>query len=285
MMKIRDVLIGFIVSAVVVGIAVSCGGGSGGESSPPPVASGTGRGAVVVDTGTGEITGSVFVSGLSGTPTSVGLYQGAAGANANPNTSIFDLDLASGTATVPANKSLTNPQITALQANGLYFLVKTTTFPNGEIRGQIDNTANLTAGLGTLNAAQEVVAMGQPPVVSGGTGRGTIVANSTTGQIIAGVMTYTGLTTMATAAHIHVGAAGSNGGIRVNFSPATAIAIVRDPAVAMDPSVDLPALTAGNLYFNVHTGMYGAGEIRGQIAPTTTQEVRSAALTTAQVVP
>src|SRR5204863_3796001 len=34
MMKIRDVLIGFVVSAIVVGIAVSCGGGSGSSSGP-----------------------------------------------------------------------------------------------------------------------------------------------------------------------------------------------------------------------------------------------------------
>src|SRR6266571_6264783 len=33
MMKIRDVLIGFVVSAIVVGVAVSCGGG--GSSSGP----------------------------------------------------------------------------------------------------------------------------------------------------------------------------------------------------------------------------------------------------------
>src|SRR5947208_7315655 len=34
MMKIRDVVIGFVVSAIVVGIVVSCGGGSGSSSGP-----------------------------------------------------------------------------------------------------------------------------------------------------------------------------------------------------------------------------------------------------------
>ena len=34
MMKIRDVLIGFIVSAVVVGTIVSCGSGGGGGGAP-----------------------------------------------------------------------------------------------------------------------------------------------------------------------------------------------------------------------------------------------------------
>jgi hypothetical protein len=111
--------------------------------------------------------------------------------------------------------------------------------------------------------------------------------DSTTGQIIAGVVTYTGLTTNAILTHIHQGAAGVNGNIRVNFSPATATAgtaTVTDPSTGMT-SGDLTDLGAGNMYFNVHTGMYGGGEIRGQVAITTTQDVRSASLTTGQVVP
>ena len=281
MTNIRNVVIGAVVSALVVGVVVSCGGGGGGSSSTPAaaVASGTGRGAVVVDTGTGEITGGIFFSGLSGTPTSVGLYQAAAGADANPNTSIFDLDLASGVANLPANKSLTGPQVAALQANGLYFLVKTTTFPSGEIRGQINNTTNLTAGLGSLTNAQEV-----PATAGGATGRGTLVVDSTTALIITSVMTYNNRTGPPLLAHIHTGAAGVNGGIRVNFSPATSVATVTDPTQPL-AAQDMTDFAAGNLYFNVHTGIYGGGEIRGQIATTTTHDVRSAALTTAQVIP
>jgi hypothetical protein len=280
-MRIRNVAIGLAVSALVAGVIVSCGGGGGGGGTPA-VASGTGRGAVVVDTGTGEITGSVFFSGMSGTPTSVGIFEAPAGQNANPATPIIAMDVTSGGATVPAASSLSAGQVTSLQANGLYFLVKTSTFPNGELRGQINTTTGMTAGLGSLDNGQEV-----PPTVSSATGRGTVVVDSTTGLIIAGVVTYTGLTTNATLTHIHTGAAGVNGGIRVNFSPATATAgtaTVTDPSTPVT-SQDLTDLTAGNTYFNVHTGMFGGGEIRGQIAITTTQDVRSASLTTGQVVP
>jgi hypothetical protein len=281
-MRIRNVAIGLTVSALVAGVLYSCGGGGGGGSSTPAVASGTGRGAVVVDTGTGEITGSVFFSGMSGTPTSVGIFEAPAGQNANPATPIITMDVTSGGATVPANSSLTAGQITSLQGNGLYFLVKTSTFPNGELRGQINTTTGMTAGLGSLDNGQEV-----PPTVSSATGRGTVVVDSTTGLVIAGVVTYTGLTTNATLTHIHTGATGVNGGIRVNFNPATATAgtaTVTDPSTPIT-SQDLTDLTAGNTYFNVHTGMFGGGEIRGQIAITTTQDVRSASLTTGQVVP
>ena len=282
MINVRSIVIGLIVSVLVAGVMVACGGGGGGGGGAPAVASGTGRGAVVVDTGTGNITGSVFFSGMSGTATSVGLFEAPAGQNANPNTAIVQMDVGSGGATVPVNTSLTPTQVTSLQNNGLYFLVKTTTFPNGELRGQINNTSNLTAGVGDLDNNQEV-----PATVSSGTGRGTVVVDPTNGQIIAGVITYTGLTTNAILSHIHQGAVGVNGDIKVNYNPANATAgtaTVLDPTVGMT-SQDLTDLGAGNLYFNVHTGMYGGGEIRGQIATTTTQDVRSGSLSTGQVVP
>src|SRR5262245_33746442 len=110
-MRIRNVVIGLGVSALVAGVIVSRGGGGGGGAvgGPPAVASGPGRGAVVVDTGTGEITGGVFFSGMSGTPTSVGIFEAPAGQNqaANPTTPIIAMDVGSGGATIPANKSLT----------------------------------------------------------------------------------------------------------------------------------------------------------------------------------
>jgi hypothetical protein len=285
-MNARNIVVGAVIAAVVAGVVVSCGGGSGGGgSSSPPVMSGTGRGALVVDTSTGAVTGSVFFSGMSGTPTSVGIFQGDAGQNANPNTPIITMNVTSSGATVPAGSSLTtgaSSQVTALQANGLYFLVKTSTFPNGELRGQINNTSGMTAGLGSLDNTQEV-----PPSVSTATGSGMVVVNSTTGDIIAGVVTYTGLTSNAILTHIHQGAVGANGDIKVNYSPANATAgtaTVTDPSTPMT-SQDLTDLGAGNLYFNVHSGNYTGGEIRGQIATTTTQDVRSASLDTVQVVP
>jgi len=62
-MNIRNVAIGVIASALVAGIVVSCGGGGGGyggggsPAAAPPVASGTGRGALVVDATTRDIAG------------------------------------------------------------------------------------------------------------------------------------------------------------------------------------------------------------------------------------
>lgn len=284
-MNVRDVLIGFILSAVVVGIAVSCGGGGGGYggsgSSMPPVASGTGRGAVVVDATTRGITGGLSFKGLSGSVTSVGIYQAAAGQNQTATTAIIELTVDRVNAVVPANTpALTVDQFNALQAGNLYFLIKTSTFPSGEIRGQITGTANLVAGLApSIDAAQE-----GGGVMSSGTGTGAFVVDSSTRLIIAGLMTYANLNNpLPSAAHIHSSAQAN--AVRVNFlPPLAALATPTDPDTPIT-STDLTDFSNGNLYFNVHTATYPGGEIRGAIVPTTTQVVRSATLDTMQVVP
>ncbi len=289
-MNFRNVLVGLIASAVLAGIAVSCGGGSGGydntPAAPAAVASGTGRGALVVDATTRDITGGLSFKGLSGTLTSAGIYQAAAGQNAA--TPIINLTVDRVNAVVPAGTpALTVDQFNALQAGNLYFLIKTSTFPNGEIRGQITGMTNLVAGLApSIDAAQE-----GGTVVSSGTGRGVFVVDSSTRLIMAGLMTYANLNNPnnllnpATAAHIHSSA--QNNGVRVNFLPPLAtLATPSDPDTAIS-STDLTDFNNGNLYFNVHTGSYPGGEIRGAIVLTTTQQqvVRSATLDTTQVVP
>jgi len=109
-MNIRNVAIGLIGSALVAGVVVSCGGGGGGGGTPaatPPVASGTGRGALVVDATTRDISGGFSFVGVSGTPTSAGIYQAAAGANAG--SPLIPLTIDRVNAIVPANTPALTP--------------------------------------------------------------------------------------------------------------------------------------------------------------------------------
>jgi hypothetical protein len=64
----------------------------------------------------------------------------------------------------------------------------------------------------------------------------------------------------ATMAHVHSGAAGSNG------PPVITIALADDLCMAIEPDV-LKALTANpeNYYVNVHNAEFPAGAIRGQL--------------------
>jgi hypothetical protein len=70
---------------------------------------------------------------------------------------------------------------------------------------------------------------------------------------------FTGLT--ATAAHIHTGAVGVNGGV---LYPLTLTSIGAQGTQAIT-TADLANLEAGNFYVNAHTAANPGGEIRGQI--------------------
>ena len=119
---------------------------------------------------------------------------------------------------------------------------------------------------GPLTGAQEV-----PPVVTAATGEGTAVI-SPDGSTITYIVTYSGLSGAAVAAHIHTGAAGVAGGVilplTVSASPMvgtlTAANFTASGAITTFAQA-VAALKAGNTYFNIHTAANGGGEIRGQI--------------------
>jgi hypothetical protein len=289
MTNVRNILIG-LVCAFLAGIIVSCGGGGGGyggggggmpgpaatvirsasltgaQEVPPTGATGTGRGAVVVNPTTMEITGGTTFTGLTGAPTAAHIHR-------FDGTPFLPLNLAAdnATATVPAGTVLSSADYAELLVGYLYFNVHTAANPNGEIRGQITGTTGVTAGLATLNSAQET-----PPGASTATGRGTIVFDSTTHDILICYVTHN--VTNTTVAHIHTGAPGVSGpadvvtltkGTNVYYAPTTPSPVTLTPT-------NVTNIDAGNTYFNVHSsnllcGMAGntscaAGEIRGQIA-------------------
>lgn len=112
-----------------------------------------------------------------------------------------------------------------------------------------------------LTAKDEV-----PPNASAATGDGTFTLNPATKELT-WVVTFTGLTGPATAAHIHGPAAvGVNAGVVVPFDPPKAPAgeIKGSKALTDDQIADLKA---GNYYANIHTDTNKGGEIRGQLMP------------------
>ena len=106
-----------------------------------------------------------------------------------------------------------------------------------------------------LSGANEV-----PPVTTGASGSGTVTVGadcSVTAEIKA-----TGMT--ATAAHIHQGAAGSNGGVIVPFTKSGDNTFVAPAGSKMTPE-QCSAYKAGNTYVNVHSDAHKGGEIRAQL--------------------
>lgn len=241
---------------------------SANQENPPTTSTATGRGAVVVNPTTLEITGGISFTGV--TPTTGGhhIHQAPSGQPTQNGGVIIALTLApgGGVATVPAGTVLTAPQYAAFLAGELYFNIHSATNPGGDIRGQITGATGVTAGLATLNGTQESATN-----ISTATGRGTIVFDSTTREVLIGYVTHN--VSAATVAHIHTGAVGVSGPANVvTLSQGTGVYTAPQGAILSAQSVT--DLLAGNTYFNVHStnnscppaATCAAGEIRGQIA-------------------
>ncbi len=112
-----------------------------------------------------------------------------------------------------------------------------------------------------LSADQEV-----PPNSSLGTGLGAVSLNADQNLITVN-LSFSGLTSNATAAHIHGPAAiGVNAPVLFGLAgvPGAMSGSIPQQTFAVTPT-QVAQLRAGLLYFNVHTGNFPGGEIRGQI--------------------
>jgi len=227
---------------------------SAAQIVPAPASIGSGTAHVTVSLGTGTLSGSVVLSGL--TATAVTLNQAFAGEHGAVLVTLSPGGNGAGW-DVPAGALLTAEQVTALLQGGLYLTAATAANPDGELRGQIAPT-NVAVIFSVLNGAQEV-----PSVASNATG-----VAATTVDTVANTLTVhvhaTGVDD-ASAAEVDAGAAGATG-------PQLA-ALTRDD---LDPAhwsaqlvgvsaADIAALEANDGYVNVMTPADPHGAIRGQI--------------------
>lgn len=222
----------------------------GAQENPGNASTASGSGFVSVDPSTNRYVARITVSGL--TTTAAHIHTAAVGVNAGVTIGLTETAPLSGVWAAPADGVLTDAQATALRDGNLYFNAHSAAFPGGEIRGQIGRLV----GYATLSGAQEV-----PAVTTAATGTGRVVINPFTRAISGGIQ-ITGLT--ATAAHIHLAAAGVAGPVAIGLVDAGAGAW-NLPAGATLTAAQLKAFKQGNLYFNAHSTAFPGGEIRGQI--------------------
>ena len=159
--------------------------------------------------------------------------------------------------------ALSNDNLNKFLKGEMYANIHTSANAGGEIRGQV--SSSIHEGLvGDMCSKQE-----NPPTTSTAIGAGyfSIDRNKLLGYY--SVVTN-GLTSNATAAHIHKGAKGVNGGVYIGFTAST--------SNAWSGTFLFPATTAadsainGLMYFNVHTAANTGGEIRGQIGKVLTPD-------------
>ena len=122
-----------------------------------------------------------------------------------------------------------------------------------------DSTKAMFSGSNvTLSGAEEVT-----PVTTKGSGSGTIAVKDD--KSVSGSVTITGFT--ATAAHIHMAAAGRSGPVIVPLTKSSDGNTWSVSAGATLTDAQYEAYKAGNLYVNVHSAANKGGEVRGQLKP------------------
>ena len=233
-----------------IGRQVFAGQMSAAQEVPTNASAATGNGLLSFDPATKKFTARVTLTGM--VATAAHIHNGALGVNGAVIFPLSQTASGSGIWVAAADATLTDEQIVALNAGGLYFNAHSAAFPGGEIRGQIGRNV----AFASLSAAQEVPTNG-----STATGTGTLVVDPAT-RAASGGITLTGIT--ATAAHIHLGASGANGPVIVPLANAGA-GVWNVPAGTLFTAEQLKAYKQGNLYFNAHSTAFPGGEIRGQI--------------------
>jgi hypothetical protein len=283
-MKFMTTLAAFLMMALFTN---ACGGGdgSGGVEGPVPptttpvgtaarlvaittsmvtptgvTTSGTAIGKLAVNMDTGEIGGAILSSGLSSTTLAAGIRDSTAAPGALPLVSLVSSTSTTGAWTVPAGTVLDLLQLSALSTGGLFFRVDTQFNQSGEKRGaivfpNITITTPLTPVAGTGST---------------GFGTGTLTVNLGTGTIN-GSITFSGLTSNATAAHIHLR---SDNSVIITLAGGAATAgAFTIPAGAFLNAPQLKALVNDGLYFAVHSENFQppVSELLGNIVyPVTT---------------
>jgi len=122
-----------------------------------------------------------------------------------------------------------------------------------------DSTKNMVSGSNVkLTGAEEV-----PPVTTNASGSGSIKVKDD--MTVSGSVKTTGIA--GTAAHIHEGAPGKNGGVVITLTKSDDGNTWSVPAGAKLTEAQYKQYKAGNLYVNVHSAAHKGGEIRGQLKP------------------
>lgn len=152
--------------------------------------------------------------------------------------------------------TLTDEQKGHILAGRTYVNIHSSALPGGEIRGQIA-PAEMKA---TLSGAAE-----RPtPVTTLATGSGTL---SIVGNVVSYDISYTGLGTAASAAHIHGPATAEQAAeVLKGLVAPTGTSGKLTGSVTLD-STQLNALIDGKTYINIHTSGNPGGELRGQVLP------------------
>lgn len=232
-----------------------------GESENPPVESdGRGLGIVTISPEFDVYEYYIQYDSLSGPVTGAHFHQAAPGLNGPVVIDLTD-DISTEGNFISGTGSLTPEILNALLSGGYYINLHTDENPSGEIRGQVYKFAR-EGYTYELNGGQEV-----PPVTTTGAGAGmiSIDRDQTNAHYM---LVVSNLSSPFSAAHFHNGSPGTNGSVIYDITDSFnsfggAYGYWDDQSA---PPFDAgPLFRAHDVYVNVHTNTFPAGEIRGNI--------------------
>ena len=239
-------------------ILLALGRLGGGQAVPPIATAAGGTFAVTIDPTASTLVAHANTNGVDDA-TLAHLHDAYAGTSGGVAIDLTQ-DPLDPTRWSAVNAPLDAVQLAAVSAGRYYVNVHTPANPSGEIRGQVAPPP-VEVLFTQMSGGEEV-----PAIASAASGIAASTVNRETGDITLH-LNATGADG-ATAAHIHLGYAGQNGGV--------AIGLQKD---AIDPghwssvpgeqldAAGLASYLSGQLYVNLHTPANPGGEIRGQIAP------------------
>ena len=159
-----------------------------------------------------------------------------------------------GTGTV---KGLRQGQIDTLLSQPVYFNIHSTQVPAGIVRGQLDQKVDFALDI-VLSGNNEV-----PAVTT--TASGVCILRMTEDKMLYSKVTVTNIETNDTirVSHIHRGASGTNGPVRIFLASSIAdFGILKTTAL---PDSLYNMIKNDPIYVNAHSKLRGSGLVRGQI--------------------
>ena len=181
----------------------------------------------------------------------------------------YDDDLLGGSFSADDNTfELSDEQMMALRARGVYVNIHTFDHQGGEIRGQM-----LPAGADDYMVAYLLGVNEVPAVITTAIGAVTVERTGSSIVVSGGVngLSSAVATEIAGGAHIHTGMAGENGPVIIPLNielneDSTEVIFMADSNTYELTAEQVTNLAQEGLYVNVHTQNFRGGEVRGQIA-------------------
>ncbi len=231
---------------------------SGDQEVPPVSTEATGVGGFFINEAKDSLCLSITVIDLSGPITGAHIHEGVMGENGPVVVGFTEMVEGNSIQATITGDDLSMELIEMMFRGELYFNIHTDANPAGEVRGQILLEAD-RAFIASLDADQETA-----EVESDAMG----LANfnlSKMGTTVNYEVVVDGLSGPIQMAHLHVAEAGSDGPVVVDLGDGIDGNTISGSFNAMDFEGLTEDMMMGNIYINVHTAMFPAGEIRGQL--------------------